>query len=181
MYSMMRAEKKTALVARMRLIPLLGLIGVTCGGALPYEEFSPPSADSLVSLGTWAPSGALRFRIIKVEETKLFATPDDTLRAGRARHYIIVTLQAIPVTKGEARVYYVENTRLVDRQGRGYKARAEDFTRLNPGNLPVEIKSGWFAEKRVPFLIPDDFSPFALRCQGSADAQPCLLGLRRMD
>lgn len=158
---------------------LATLLAVGCGKADPVLEYPATPENNLVRLGEWGKSGSLRFKATRVEETNRIEAEDYEEKAPRGTKFIIITLQVMPAQKGEASVDYPEAVRLVDKNGRGYHPSSSRFLGLNRGNLPVKIDAGTFVERMVAFLVEENFSPLALRCTSSPDAEPVDLALKR--
>jgi hypothetical protein len=163
------------------LFLLVALAAVTCGRADSIGNYPPPDETNLIALGSWAQSGPLQFRVMKVAETKVLETQTKREKAPRGTRFVIITLQVMPAEKGKGSVDYVESVRLLDAEGQGYRPNSNRFLEANAESLPVEIEidAGTFVERIVPFLVNEKFIPLALRCTGSEDAEPCWLALRR--
>ena len=163
------------------LFLLAVLAGVSCGRADSVGDYPPPDEANLVALGSWAQSGPLQFRVMKVAETRVLETQTKREKAPRGTRFVIITLQVMPAEKGKGSVDYVESVRLLDAEGQGYRPNSNRFLEANVESLPVEIEidAGTFVERIVPFLVNEKFTPVALRCTGSDDARPCWLALRR--
>jgi len=174
--------RKTAAHRQVMLVGLFALLaaaGADCRGTDAAKLYPPPS--DLARFGEWVQSGELRFRVMKVAEHRVLETRNGTRRAPSNARFVLVTVQVIPARKGEGMVDYVKQTALVDSAGAGYRADSRRFLDLNAGSLPVKIESGWFVERTVPFLVPGDFTPLALRCVGGEDAEPVCIALRKED
>jgi len=163
------------------LFLLVALAAVTCGRADSIGNYPPPDKTNLVTLGSWAQSGPLQFRMMKVAETKVLETQTKREKAPRGTRFVIITLQVMPEETGKGSVDYVESVRLLDAEGQGYRPNSNRFLEANAESLPVEIEidAGTFVERIVPFLVNEKFTPVALRCTGSDDSEPCFIALRR--
>jgi len=163
------------------LFLLLALAAVTCGRADSVGDYPPPDETNLVALGSWAQSGVLQFRVMKVAETKVLQTQIKKEKAPRGTRFILITLEVMPAEKGKGSVDYPASVRLLDAKGQGYRPNSNRFLEANGQPLPVEIEidAGTFVERVVPFLVNEKFTPVALRCTGREDAEACFIALRR--
>jgi len=163
------------------LFLLVALAAVTCGRADSIGNYPPPDEDNPVALGCWTQSGPLQFRVMKVAETRVIETQTKREKAPRGTRFVIVTLQVMPAEKGKGSVDYPASVRLLDAEGQGYRPNSNRFLEANAESLPVEIEidAGTFVERIVPFLVNEKFTPVALRCTGSDDAESCYIALRR--
>lgn len=163
------------------LLLLIALTGVNCGRADSVGDYPPPDTGDLVALGQWGQSAPLRFKVMKVAETKVLQTQAKKEKAPRGTRFVIVTLQVMPADQGKGTVDYPASVRLLDASGQGYRPNSERFLEANAETLPVEIQieDGTFVERIVPFLVNEEFEPIALRCTGIPDAEPVDLALRR--
>lgn len=163
------------------LFSLAALAVVSCGRADSIGNYPPPDEDNLVELGSWAQSGPLQFRVMKVAETRVLETQTKRAKAPRGTRFVIITLQVMPAEKGKGAVDYPASVRLLDATGQGYRPNSNRFLEANGESLPVEIgiEAGMFVERVVPFLVNEKFTPAALRCTGTPDSKPCFIALRR--
>lgn len=163
------------------LFLLAVLAGVSCGRADSVGDYPPPDETNLVALGSWAQSGPLQFRVMKVAEAKVLQTQVKKEKAPRGTRFVIITLEVMPAEKGKGSVDYPASIRLLDAEGQGYRPNSNRFLEANGQPLPVEIEidAGTFVERVVPFLVNEKFTPLALRCTGSEDAEACFIALRR--
>lgn len=170
-------------VSLKTLFLLVALAAVTCGRADSIGSYPPPDETNPAALGSWAQSGPLQFRVMKVAEAKVLQTQVKKEKAPRGTRFVIITLQVMPAEKGKGSVDYPESVRLLDAQGQGYRPNSNRFLEANAESLPVEIEidAGTFVERIVPFLVNEKFAPVALRCTGSEDARPCYLALMRKE
>lgn len=162
---------------------LLGIIALYaslgCTSTDEQQSFSPPPDRLFTPLGEWAESGGYSFRIVKVEETTFLALTSETINAPRGTRFVTITVDVLPLKSDKDSVNYLEAVSLVDMEGEGYVASRERFLKANGGKLMVIIEPGRFVERTVPFLVPKDFKPAALRCVGGKDSEPYWLALRR--
>lgn len=153
----------------------------SCGGAADHEiSFSPPEPHTISAFGEWAESTPLLFRIIKVSVEDSIPFGEATEKATKGNHFVVIRLQVMPDQKAQSMVDYAKQVSLVDASGKGCQPDEFRFGATNGINTSaVIIKSGRFVEYSVPFLVPKDFKPLALRCTGDADSEPVHIALRR--
>lgn len=150
-----------------------------CTSTDEQQSFSLPPDRLFTPLGEWASSGGYSFRIVKVEETTFLALTSETINAPRGTRFVAITVDVLPLKSDKDSVDYLEAVSLVDMEGKGYVTSRERFLKANGGKLMVIIEPGRFVERTVPFLVPKDFKPAALRCVGGQNAAHVFLALRR--
>lgn len=151
----------------------------SCGRTDQTQQFSPPPDELFIPLGEWGSSGGYRFRIVKVEDATSLTLVDETLKAPAGTRFVALTVDVLPVQSEKDSINYLSVVSLANMEGKGYVASEGRFTEANGGPPEVIIEPARFVERTVPFLVPKDFTPAALRCVGAPGAQPCWLALRR--
>ncbi|MBD3287041.1 hypothetical protein GF359_10330 [candidate division WOR-3 bacterium] len=153
----------------------------SCGAATDSStKFPEPDTAALTGLGRWAESAPLTFRLIKVSTIDSIPFDEAFEYAPKGTLFIVARLQVLPATKGKAMVDYTAQVRLLDADGKGYIPDEYRFRATNTSpSSTIMIESGRFVEFDLPFLMPEDFEPLALRCEGARGAEPVFLALRR--
>ena len=152
-----------------------------CGGASdPRGVFQPPETEMLIHLGQWAVSTPLTFRLIKISTEDSIPFGEVFEQATKGNHFVVARLQVLPAQKRKLSVDYTARVRLLDAEGEGYIPDPYRFKSLNNLKSTVMfIESGKFVEYDLAFLVPRDFEPAALRCEGAQGAEPAFLALKR--